>query len=155
MKPVTHLKSTAVDAAVVDDVQGSADTRNIPIDRVGIKSLRHPMAFEDRSGVQNTVAEFDLSVALSAEYKGTHMSRFVDMLNSDSAPFSVANFHALLSNMQQRLEATRGIVEMDFPWFVTKSAPVSGVKSMRVFPFSIPRSHCPSGPTCPGNVPYS
>lgn len=130
IESITQLKPASPEPVTVDDVQGRADSRNIPIDRVGIKSLRHPMAFEDRSGVQNTVGEFDMSILLSAEHKGTHMSRFVDILNNQSVPLSVANFQTLLVTMQQRLEASRGIVEISFPWFVTKSAPVSGVRSM-------------------------
>ncbi|MGI9318186.1 MAG: GTP cyclohydrolase FolE2 [bacterium] len=114
----------------MEDVQGSADTRNITIDRVGIRSLRHPVAFSDRSGVQHTVAKFDMSVALSPELKGTHMSRFIDILNSQSSAISVETFRTILVNMRDRLEADTGIIEMAFPWFVNKSAPVSGVKSM-------------------------
>jgi GTP cyclohydrolase I len=114
----------------IEDVQGSADTRNIAIDRVGIKSLRHPIAFSDRSGVQHTVARFDMSVSLSAEFKGTHMSRFVDILNNQSGAISVESFKVMLATMRNRLDAEQGIIEMEFPWFVSKSAPVSGVRSM-------------------------
>ena len=114
----------------MEDVQGSPDVRNIFIDRVGIRSLRHPIAFSDRSGVQHTVAEFDMSVALSPEIKGTHMSRFIDILNSQSSAMSIETFRSILVNMRDRLEAKIGVIEMRFPWFVNKSAPVSGVKSL-------------------------
>lgn len=119
-----------LDTVGIEDVQGRPDTRNMAIDRVGIKSLRHPVAFSDRSGVQNTVATFDMSVALSPEFKGTHMSRFVDILGAQTAAISVESFRGMLVNVRDRLEADRGVVEMRFPWFVNKSAPVSGVKSM-------------------------
>ncbi len=122
--------ATSIKTVGIEDVQGSADTRNIAIDRVGIKSLRHPIAFSDRSGVQNTVAHFDMSVALSAEFKGTHMSRFVDILNSQSGAISVESFKVMLITMRDRLDASKGIIEMEFPWFVGKSAPISGVRSM-------------------------
>jgi len=119
-----------LDSVGIEDVQGSADSRNIAIDRVGIKALRHPVAFSDRSGVQHTVAQFDMSVSLSAEFKGTHMSRFIDILNSQSSAINVESFKTILANMQQRLDADQGIVEMEFPWFINKSAPISGVKSL-------------------------
>lgn len=114
----------------IEDVQGSADSRNIPIDRVGVKALRHPIAFSDRSGVQHTVAQFDMSVSLSPEFKGTHMSRFIDILNNQTSAISIDSFQSMLSTMQERLEAENGVIEMSFPWFVNKSAPISGVKSM-------------------------
>lgn len=124
-------KPTAIIESVgIEDVQGSVDMRDIAIDRVGIRSLKHPVAFSDRSGVQHTVAKFDMSVALSSELKGTHMSRFIDILNSQSSAISVETFRSILINMRDRLEADKGIIEMEFPWFVNKSAPVSGVKSM-------------------------
>jgi len=88
------------------------------------------VAFSDRSGVQHTVAQFDMSVALSPEFKGTHMSRFVDILNSQTSAISIESFRTMLMNMRERLEATEGGIEMRFPWFVSKSAPVSGVKSV-------------------------
>ncbi len=119
-----------IESVGIEDVQGSADTRNIAIDRVGIKSLRHPIAFSDRSGVQNTVAQFDMSVSLSAEFKGTHMSRFVDILNNQAGAISVESFKVMLTTMRDRLDADQGRIEMEFPWFVSKSAPVSGVRSM-------------------------
>ncbi len=124
-------KPTAIIESVgIEDVQGSVDTRDIAIDRVGIKSLKHPVAFSDRSGVQHTVAKFDMSVSLSSDLKGTHMSRFIDILNSQSSAISIDTFRSILINMRDRLEADKGIIEMEFPWFVNKSAPVSGVKSM-------------------------
>ena len=124
-------KSVAkIETVGMEDVQGSPDARNIFIDRVGIRSLRHPVAFSDRSGVQHTVAKFDMSVALSPDIKGTHMSRFIDILNGQSSAISVETFRTILFNMRDRLEAETGVIEMEFPWFVNKSAPVSGVKSL-------------------------
>ncbi|MBX2868760.1 MAG: GTP cyclohydrolase I FolE2 [Acidiferrobacterales bacterium] len=123
-------KAGKLDSVGIEDVQGSADSRNIPIDKVGVKALRHPIAFSDRSGVQHTVAQIDMSVSLSPEFKGTHMSRFIDILNSQTSAISIDSFRALLETMRDRLEATSGMIEMSFPWFVNKSAPVSGVKSM-------------------------
>lgn len=114
----------------IEDVHASVDTRNIAIDRAGIKALRHPLAFSDRSGVQHSVAEFDMSIALSSNLKGTHMSRFVDILNRQTEVLNIENFTVMLATMRDRLEATSGVIEMAFPWFVTKTAPISGSSSM-------------------------
>jgi GTP cyclohydrolase I len=127
---MSNEKLAKIDHVGIEDVQGSADSRNIAIDKVGIKALRHPVAFSDRSGVQHTVAQFDMSVSLSPEFKGTHMSRFIDILNTQSSAISVESFRHILSNMRQKLDAEQGLIEMEFPWFVNKSAPISGVKSM-------------------------
>ncbi|BBD76586.1 GTP cyclohydrolase FolE2 [Hydrogenophilus thermoluteolus] len=113
------------------DVQGSADHRNLDIDRVGIKSIRHPIRVSDRSGgVQHTVATFNMYVGLPRHFKGTHMSRFVEILNQQERELSVESFEPMLRHMVERLEAATGRVEMTFPYFVLKKAPVSGVESL-------------------------
>ena len=124
-----RTESSKIESVGIEDVQGSLDTRNIAIDQVGIKSIKHPIAFSDRSGVQHTVALFDMFVSLSPEYKGTHMSRFVDLLNSQTNAISIESFRMMLINMCEKLESESGRITLSFPWFVTKSAPVSGVKS--------------------------
>jgi GTP cyclohydrolase I len=116
---------------VIPDVQSSADTRRIAIDRVGIKSIRHPVRVRDRNGgVQHTVAHFNMYVHLPHNFKGTHMSRFVEILNVHEGEISVESFEPMLRHMVDRLEAQSGHVEMTFPYFVNKAAPVSGVKSL-------------------------
>lgn len=116
---------------VIPDVQSSADTRRIAIDRVGIKSIRHPVRVRDRNGgVQHTVAHFNMYVHLPHNFKGTHMSRFVEILNVHEGEISVESFEPMLRHMVERLEAKSGHVEMTFPYFVNKAAPVSGVKSL-------------------------
>lgn len=113
------------------DVQGSPDTRQIPIDKVGIKDVRHPVNVKDRSqGEQHTIAQFNMYVELPHSFKGTHMSRFVEILNSHKPEISVESFKDMLVEMAQRLDAETGHIEMSFPYFITKSAPVSGVKSL-------------------------
>ncbi len=115
----------------IPDVQGSHDTRRIAIDRVGIKSLRHPVRVRDRNGgVQNTVAMFNMYVHLPHNFKGTHMSRFVEILNDHEGELAVDSFEAMLRHMVDRLEAESGHVEMTFPFFIDKAAPVSGVRSL-------------------------
>ena len=83
----------------IADVQAGLDARNIAIDRVGVKALRHPIRVADRSGEQNTVAIVNMYVALPAEAKGTHMSRFVEIINANDAAISVANFGDLLTEL--------------------------------------------------------
>lgn len=115
----------------IADVQNSADTRQIAINKVGIKSVRHPVRIQDRNGDdQNTVANFNMYVNLPHNFKGTHMSRFVEILNNHEREISVKSFKDMLSEMTVRLEAESGHIEMTFPYFVNKKAPVSGVESL-------------------------
>jgi GTP cyclohydrolase I len=117
--------------ANIPDVQGLADTRQIAIDKVGIKSIRHPVRVLDRSGgVQHTIAMFNMYVGLPHNFKGTHMSRFLEILNSSECEISVENFPAMLRGMVDKLEADTGRIEMNFPYFINKAAPVSGVQSL-------------------------
>jgi GTP cyclohydrolase I len=115
----------------IADVQGSADTRQIAIDKVGIKDIRHPVRVKDRSeGEQHTIACFNMYVDLPHNFKGTHMSRFVEILNLHEREIGVESFRVMLSEMTERLEAGAGHIEMTFPYFVNKTAPVSGVQSL-------------------------
>ena len=115
----------------IADVQGSNDTRNIPIDKVGIKDIRHPVRVRDRSaGDQHTIANFNMYVNLPHNFKGTHMSRFVEVLNKHEREISVHSFKDMVQEMTVLLEAESGHVEMKFPYFVMKQAPVSKVKSL-------------------------
>ena len=118
-------------ATSIPDVQSSADTRQIAINKVGIKSIRHPIKVQDKSvGIQHTIATFNMYVGLPHNFKGTHMSRFVEILNSHEREISVENFPAMLQDMIVRLEAETGHIEMNFPFFINKTAPVSGVQSL-------------------------
>jgi GTP cyclohydrolase I len=115
----------------IADVQGSPDTRRIAIDKVGIKDIRHPVRVGDRTGgEQHTIACFNMYVNLPHNFKGTHMSRFVEILNQHEREISVASFKDMLAEMTDTLEAQSGHIEMSFPYFVNKSAPVSGVQSL-------------------------
>ena len=117
-------------ASPVEDVQSRSDHRRIPIDKVGIKDIRHPVKLRDRStGEQHTIATFNMYVNLPHDFKGTHMSRFVEILHRERE-ISVENFGLMLAEMTERLEAEAGHVEMSFPFFVMKRAPVSGVESL-------------------------
>ena len=115
----------------IPDVQGSEDTRQIAIDRVGIKDIRHPVVVKDRAGrEQHTVANFNMYVGLPHNFKGTHMSRFVEVLNGHDYEISVPTFRSMVAEMVHLLDAQTGRIEMSFPYFVLKAAPVSGVKSL-------------------------
>jgi len=114
----------------VEDVQSRADMRQLPISKVGIKDITHPVKLRDRSsGEQHTVATFNMYVNLPHHFKGTHMSRFVEILHGERE-ISVENFRRMLDDMTRRLEAEAGHIEMSFPFFVMKKAPVSGVESL-------------------------
>ncbi|MGE0030002.1 MAG: GTP cyclohydrolase FolE2 [Steroidobacteraceae bacterium] len=116
---------------IIDDVQGRPDTRRIPIDRVGIKDIYHPVRVKDRSGgEQHTIANFNMYVHLPHNFKGTHMSRFVEILNEHEREISVESFNDMLSQMTARLDSGAGHLEMTFPYFVMKRAPVTGVQSL-------------------------
>ena len=116
--------------AEVEDVQSRADTRHLPINRVGIKDIRHPVRVKDPSaGEQHTIATFNMYVSLPHNFKGTHMSRFVEILHAERE-ISVESFRHMLESMAERLEADAGHIEMSFPYFIMKRAPVSGVESL-------------------------
>ena len=116
----------------IADVQNQADTRHLAINKVGIKSIRHPVMVKDKSkgGVQHTIATFNMYVHLPHDFKGTHMSRFVEILNQHGREISVESFESILREMVEKLEAKSGYIEMSFPYFVNKTAPVSGVQSL-------------------------
>ena len=115
----------------IPDIQNSKDTRHIAIDKVGIKDIKHPVVVRDRSGrEQHTVANFNMYVNLPDKYKGTHMSRFVEILNNHEYEITVQSFKRMIEEMTELLNAESGNVEMTFPYFVNKAAPVSGVMSL-------------------------
>ncbi len=127
---VTLAAAPKAKVTVVEDVQNRADTRQIPINRVGIKDIVHPVKVRDRSsGDQHTVATLNMYVNLPHNFKGTHMSRFVELLHSERE-ISVEGFRKILEEMTEKLEAEAGHIEMNFPFFVMKKAPVSGVQSL-------------------------
>lgn len=113
------------------DTQGLEDTRNLPINKVGIKDILHPMVIKQRSGKeQTTVANFNMYVNLPHNLKGTHMSRFVHILNNHEDHITVDTFKTMITEMLVLLEAESGHVEMQFPYFINKTAPASKVKSL-------------------------
>lgn len=127
---MSNQTAAEIEAQPIADVQGGVDGRNIAIDNVGIKGIRYPVTVADRSGAQDTVASFSMYVELPAHHKGTHMSRFVDVLHTHRGSISVESFGGLLAALIARLDASKGRIELAFPYFVRKSAPVSGAQSM-------------------------
>lgn len=116
---------------LLPDVQAIADRRNVFINRVGVKSLVHPVRIRSASGgVVSTVATIDMTVGLPPEVKGTHMSRFIEVLQQSDHALNAETFGLLISRMLERLGADSGMIEMRFPYFISKRAPVSGVASL-------------------------
>jgi GTP cyclohydrolase I len=121
------------DVLHIPDTQAARDERRIAIQRVGVKDVRYPLAVRIGGKPCHTAAAWDLDVALPADRKGTHMSRFVDWLNevaAAEAPLGAAELRRALDALLQRLEANEGRVEARFDFFVRKRAPVSGVQSL-------------------------
>lgn len=117
--------------APIEDVQNLEDTRCLPINKVGIKDIKHPVQIRDRTGGnQHTIASFNMTVNLPHNFKGTHMSRFVEILNNYERTISVRSFKEILKDMTQKLEAQAGHIEMHFPYFINKAAPVTKVESL-------------------------
>lgn len=115
----------------IADVQNVFDTRQVAVSRAGIRAIRHPIAVADRyENIQHTVALFNMYVNLPHHLKGVHMSRFVEILNGQDHIISVPSFESLLQAMVERLEAESGDIEMTFPYFISKTAPVSLIKSL-------------------------
>lgn len=115
----------------IPDIQAKQDTRKLAIDQVGIRELRHPVKVRDRDhGEQFTVATFNMYVGLPHNFKGTHMSRFVEVLNDHENVISVHSFKEIVKQVATKLDSETSTIEMTFPYFLVKSAPVTGVKSL-------------------------
>jgi len=113
------------------DIQKHRDSRNIDIDQVGVKGIRYPITVLDKNmGEQQTVAKINMYVNLPRYYKGTHMSRFVEILNEHSRRISLQNFSEILEEMKKRLNAESAHMEIAFPYFINKAAPVTGSEGM-------------------------
>jgi GTP cyclohydrolase I len=113
------------------DIQNHEDFRNVDIDQVGVKGIRYPITVLDKDlGEQQTVAEINMYVNLPRYYKGTHMSRFVEILNKHSRRISLQNFTEILEEMKHRLHAQSAHMEITFPYFINKAAPVTGAEGL-------------------------
>jgi GTP cyclohydrolase I len=126
MNHMSNLK----DALHIPDTQSERDERHLVIQRVGVKDVRYPLQLRIGKAVLPTVAQWDLDVALPAEQKGTHMSRFVAWLDALEAPMDASALRSGLAAMLEKLNAVEGRIEARFPFFLRKRAPVSGVESL-------------------------
>jgi GTP cyclohydrolase I len=113
------------------DVQSQKDDRNIPIDTVGVKNIKYPITVRDKeNGSQHTVASINMYVNLPHDHKGTHMSRFIEVLSEYRRQITLENFSAILDELKTRLNAESAHMEVTFPYFITKKAPVSQTEGL-------------------------
>jgi len=114
----------------MQDVQNSLDNRNLPINKVGIKNLKSPIEVLDRAHrIQPTIASVDLFANLPHQFKGTHMSRFIEVFQRHSKRISMKNFLQILEEIRESLEAEEAFGKISFPYFMEKQAPVSAQRS--------------------------
>jgi len=115
----------------IDDVQNRPDSRGIAIDRAGVTGLRYPISVLDKQdGRQETIAEISMSVSLPHHFKGTHMSRFIEVLNAHRGEVTMRTMPTILHELKQRLEAETAHIEVKFPYFLERSAPVTNSKAL-------------------------
>jgi GTP cyclohydrolase I len=120
-----------INTSNIADVQNLEDKRQLAINKVGIKDIRHPICLHTRDGhTQHTIANFNMMVNLPHNVKGTHMSRFIEILNDYKTAITVESFKNIVKNMTEKLEANSGHIEMHFPYFINKAAPITKVESL-------------------------
>ena len=124
------MNTRDLNLAMIPDVQSSVDTRRIAIQRVGVKGVRYPVVLKTPTGAQHSVGTWNMYVHLPEDQKGTHMSRFIALLEEQREALDGASFLLLMKKMVTLLEADNGRIELSFPYFITKTAPVSGVQSL-------------------------
>jgi len=118
----------------IPDIQNQPDSRNIPIDKVGVKGLRYPISVKDRRrGLQHTVGTFDLFVNLPHEFKGTHMSRFIEVLDDYRDEISMEKFQEILEKIKSKLNAQSAHMNVEFPYFINKAAPVTATPGLMCY----------------------
>ncbi|MHB8769848.1 MAG: GTP cyclohydrolase FolE2 [Syntrophales bacterium] len=124
------------------DIQNLKDDRNINIQKVGVKGLKYPIVVLDRShGTQPVNATINMYVSLRHHFKGTHMSRFVEVLNEIREQVNIRTFHTILEKIRAKLHAESAHIEIVFPYFIEKTAPRSSAKSLMEY-------HCEFTGTC-------
>lgn len=134
------------------DIQNSTDGRNVPIQKVGVKDIRYPIKVLDREQkFQSTVARVSMYVDLPHQFKGTHMSRFVEILNEHHGEITLRNIDTILEAMLERLDSETAHIEVRFPYFLAKTAPVSGAEGLMDYDCAFLASHR-RGSTSPETV---
>lgn len=114
----------------IPDVQSTLDTRHLAIQRVGVKAVRYPVTVKTAAAPLSTVGSWNMYVHLPEQQKGTHMSRFIALLDGQEGALDVSAFGGLMRKMVSLLDAESGRIELTFPYFINKTAPVSGVQSL-------------------------
>lgn len=142
------MTDTPGSTAAMPDVQGYQDSRQLDINRVGIKAIRSPVIVRDKSAPQHSVATFALSVFLSKDKKGTHMSRFTQLLN-DYREFEISaqTITTIQVDMLSRLDSEAGTISLEFPYFIDKAAPVTGQTGMLDYNITLQCSTLANGAT--------
>jgi len=116
---------------ILPDTQNKKDNRKIPINKVGVRNLKYPIMLKDREAdIQHTIATISMTVDLPKHFKGTHMSRFIEIIESKGKEIHVNSLYVILEEMQKKLDANAAHIEMEFPYFKTKTAPVTKKKSL-------------------------
>jgi GTP cyclohydrolase IB len=125
------MNPTSTPPQALVDIQSSRDERNIAIDKVGVRGIKYPIVVLDREkGHQHTIGNFTLTVDLPHHFKGTHMSRFLEVLNEHRREVSVEGIPKILESLKKRLNAESAHLEVTFPFFMEKAAPVTGKAGM-------------------------
>jgi len=120
-----------LDTIILDDVQARTDHRDVEIEAVGIADLRYPVGISGRDGAtQRTVATVAMDVDLPSHVRGTHMSRFVELLHEQAADIAPSQLGEAADELRRRLDSDRARIVLDFPYFIERSAPVSGMSSL-------------------------
>ena len=127
---MNDMNASFLKSSVMPDVQSSRDERALPIERVGIRGVRHPLMIRSKQGSFPSVGNFEMDVALPAHIKGTHMSRFMAILQKQDQAIDSATVVAMVREMLPLLEAAEGHIQFTYTHFVKKAAPVSGVESL-------------------------
>src|SRR6266700_1098499 len=130
-QPTRGVFVNAPEYLPLPDTQSLPDARELPIERVGVKGLRYPLALRAGDGsVQHSIGEVGMYVGLGHDVKGTHMSRFIEILEERRDPLDLKALRIMHERMLERLGARTGRIDLHFPYFVRKAAPVSGVESL-------------------------
>ncbi|CAN5606660.1 GTP cyclohydrolase FolE2 [soil metagenome] len=117
--------------STLPDTQNQIDCRNLNIDRVGVKNISYPIAVKDRENyIQHTIAKIEMTVDLPKEFKGTHMSRFIEILQCKDREIHIDSVDAILGEMQKKLNAKNSHIILEFPYFRSKNAPVTRKPSL-------------------------
>jgi GTP cyclohydrolase I len=124
------------------DIQSLKDHRNIEINKVGVKSIRYPITVLDKkNGTQHTIATINMYVNLPHHFKGTHMSRFIEILNRYRQGINITNISTIMNDMKKSLRAESAHMEIEFPYFIEKHAPVTKAKSLMEYTCKFWGSH--------------